>query len=180
MAKFASKQKAFMAQAQDSEGGRGDCLSLVFRDTLWYTQGFVSFTNFFSSFFPPMQIGCDSDTTQPESLTPWQWHYSAWVPDTVTVTPLSLSPWHCDSDTTQPESLILWQWHYSAWVPDTVTVTLLGLISPWHCDCDTTKPDESLTVCDSDTTQPESLTLWQWHYSAWWVPDSLWQWRYPA
>ena len=69
MAKFASKQKAFMAQAQDSEGGRGDCLSLVFRDTLWYTQGFVSFTNFFSSFFPPMQIGCDSDATQPESLT---------------------------------------------------------------------------------------------------------------
>ena len=54
MAKFASKQKAFMAQAQDSEEGRGDCFSVVFRDTLLHTGMFPSQPFYF--FFPPMQV----------------------------------------------------------------------------------------------------------------------------
>ena len=51
MAKFASKQKAFMAQAQDSEEGRGDCFSVVFRDTSLHTGMFPSQPFYF--FFPP-------------------------------------------------------------------------------------------------------------------------------
>ena len=63
MAKFASKQKAFMAQAQDSEEGRGDCFSVVFRDTLLHTGMFPSQPFYF--FFPP-HASCDSHTTQPD------------------------------------------------------------------------------------------------------------------
>ena len=56
MAKFASKQKAFMAQAQDSEEGRGDCFSVVFRDTLLHTGMFPSQPFYFFPPPPPMQV----------------------------------------------------------------------------------------------------------------------------